>query len=165
MMKTTPKIPLLAVAVLATIGIASAATFPKEGAYDYTSCWSGSTQLIAFSKTHNAFTYEMMGVVVSKVPGSIFDNNTFRCVGLATSFAGKPGGANVCEAIDGDGDKRLSSFSMAADGQFTREFIGGTGKYEGMTMTTNVTRMGPFPTIKAGTFQECNHQTGTYKLK
>ena len=25
--------------------------------------------------------------------------------------------------------------------------------------------LGPFPAIKAGTFQDCNHQTGTYKLK
>jgi hypothetical protein len=25
--------------------------------------------------------------------------------------------------------------------------------------------LGPFPVIKAGTFQDCNHQTGTYKLK
>jgi hypothetical protein len=25
--------------------------------------------------------------------------------------------------------------------------------------------LGPFPVIKAGTLQDCNHQTGTYKLK
>lgn len=24
---------------------------------------------------------------------------------------------------------------------------------------------GPFPTIKPGTFQNCNRQTGTYKMK
>jgi hypothetical protein len=33
-------------------------------------------------------------------------------------------------------------------------------------VSTNVVAMMPnFPTIKAGTFQGCNHQTGTYKLK
>jgi hypothetical protein len=107
----------------------------------------------------------MMGVLVSKVPGSIFDKNTFRCVGMSTSFAGKLGGGNVCESIDGDGDKRLATFSIGADGKLTREVVTGTGKYEGMSATSTVTNMGPFPTIKTGTFQECNHQTGTYKLK
>ena len=34
-------------------------------------------------------------------------------------------------------------------------------------MVTNGTiePLGPFPVIKAGTFQDCNRQTGTYKLK
>jgi hypothetical protein len=52
MMKTTPGIRLLAVSVLATIGVASAATFPKEGEYDYTACFSGTSNNVAFSKTH-----------------------------------------------------------------------------------------------------------------
>ncbi len=47
----------------------------------------------------------------------------------------------------------------------TREFVVGTGKYEGMVTTGTVEPLGPFPVIKAGTFQDCNHQTGTYKLK
>jgi len=35
-----------------------------------------------------------------------------------------------------------------------------------MTITpTAVKGMGPFPTVKAGTFQGCNYQTGSYKLK
>ena len=32
-------------------------------------------------------------------------------------------------------------------------------------MTTDYTALGPFPVIKEGTSQQCNHQTGTYKLK
>ena len=38
-------------------------------------------------------------------------------------------------------------------------------KYEGMKPTGTVHPLGPFPVVKAGTFQDCNHQTGTYKLK
>ena len=48
---------------------------------------------------------------------------------------------------------------------FTREFVVGTGKYEGMVTDGTVEPLGPFPVIKAGTFQDCNYQTGTYKLK
>ena len=36
--------------------------------------------------------------------------------------------------MDVDGDKRLST----SDGSNTRETVGGTGKYEGMTMTYTV---------------------------
>ena len=71
----------------------------------------------------------------------------------------------VCEAIDTDGDKRLTYYSLV-DGKQTREVVAGTGKYDGMIAdSSKIEPYGPFPTIKAGTFQDCNHQTGTYKLK
>jgi hypothetical protein len=70
----------------------------------------------------------------------------------------------VCEAVDPHGDKRLASFSQQGD-KIVRENVTGTGKYEGMVASGAVKPMPPFPTIKSGTFQTCNHQTGTYKLK
>jgi hypothetical protein len=72
--------------------------------------------------------------------------------------------SNVCETIDVDGDKRLLSFSNV-DGKITRTNVAGTGKYEGMVPSGTVENLGGFPVIKDGTFQNCNHQTGTYKLK
>jgi hypothetical protein len=121
--------------------------------------------LIAFSKTHTAFSYEVMGNIRSNVPDSIFDNNTFRCVGMNASFDGKNTGSAACEAIDREGDKRLSYFSIASDGKVTRDAVAGTGKFDGMSTTTTVAPLGPFPVIKPGAFQDCNHQTGNYKLK
>jgi hypothetical protein len=64
-----------------------------------------------------------------------------------------------------DGDKRLAYFSLASDGSLTRENVAGTGKYEGIKIVGTVHALGPFPAIKVGTFQDCNQQTGTYKLK
>ncbi len=146
-----------------------AATFatelPKEGSYDYTACWSGVNNTINFSKGYTASSYEMTGTILSNPPGSMFDKNSFRCVGMNASLGGKFTGATVCESIDVDGDKRLSNYSFAADGSLTRETVAGTGKYEGMTITGTVHPLGSFPVIKDGTFQDCNHQTGTYKLK
>jgi hypothetical protein len=52
------------------------------------------------------------------------------------------------------------------NGKITRENVVGTGKYEGLVMTnTSFETIGPFPPIKEGTVQNCNHQKGTYKLK
>ena len=138
---------------------------PKEGNYDYTSCWSGVNNVITFSKTHTASSFEMTGTNRSNPPGGIFDKNTFRCVGMNASLDGKITASTVCEATDVDGDKRLTYFSTG-DGKVTRTFVAGTGKYEGMVNTTGTVQpLGPFPAIKAGTFQDCNNQTGTYKLK
>jgi hypothetical protein len=84
---------------------------------------------------------------------------------MNASLDGKITQTNVCEAIDADGDKRLTIYSRGSDGKVTREAVAGTGKYEGMVATATVEPLGPFPTIKDGMFQDCNHQTGTYKLK
>lgn len=159
-------ISLAALIGLASAGSAFAAELPKEGNYDFTSCWSGASKTIAFSKTHSAFSYEMMGVNRSNPPGGLFDKVAFRCVGMNASFDGKVSGTTVCEGVDPDGDKRLTYFSLGTDGKITRQFVTGTGKYEGMVESdAKVQPLGPFPVVKEGTFSDCNHQTGKYKLK
>jgi hypothetical protein len=84
---------------------------------------------------------------------------------MTASLDGKVTASTVCEAIDVDGDKYLAKVSTG-DGKTTRTIVAGTGKYEGIVTTqTAFELLGPFPTIKDGTSQSCNHQTGTYKLK
>lgn len=144
---------------------ALAADLPKEGAFDFTACWSGESREIVFSPRHTANSYEFTGTVRSNPPGGPFDKETFRCVGFGSTFDGKTAGSNACESSDGAGNKRLSSFTTNADGSVTRQVVAGTGKYEGLSMTTTVQSLGPFPPAKPGTFQSCNRQTGTYKLK
>ena len=155
---------VLALLIVASPFSAFAAELPKEGSYDYTACWTGVNNVITFSKSHTASSYEMTGTTRSNPPEGMFDKSTFRCVGINASLDGKVTASNVCETIDVDGDKRLSYFSTG-DGKTTRTHVAGTGKYEGMVMAGTVEPLGPFPAIKAGTFQDCNHQTGTYKLK
>ncbi len=144
---------------------AFSADLPKEGRYDTTNCWSGTVNQIEFSATYTARSVEFTGSVRSNPPGGMFDNSSFRCVGMNESFNGKTSGRNVCEAIDRDGDKRLAVFSFGSDGKTTRENIAGTGKYDGMIIDGTIELLGPFPVVKPGMFQGCNHQTGTYKMK
>jgi hypothetical protein len=155
---------VLAALIVASPLSAFAAELPKEGSYDYTACWSGANNTIAFSKTYTGSSFELTGTIRSNLPGGMFDKSTFRCVGMNASLDGKITGSNVCETIDVDGDKRLSYFSTG-DGKTTRTNLAGTGKYEGMVMVGTVEPLGSFPVIKDGMFQSCNHQTGTYKLK
>ena len=156
---------VLALLIVASPFSALAGELPKEGNYDYTACWSGVNNVITFSKTYTGSSYENTGTIRSNPPGGLFDNSTYRCVGMNTSLDGKITSSNLCEAIDPDGDKRLSSV-LTGDGKTTRTQITGTGKWEGIVMTqTAFENLGPFPAIKDGTSQGCNHLTGTYKLK
>jgi len=165
-MRALPKFSVLLGTVCTTAGLAlAAAEPPKEGNYDFISCQSGVANPIVFSKTNSAATYEYSGATLSNPPGDMFDRASFRCVGLGTSFDGKTTVTAICEAIYPDGDKVLLRTSVGADGTGSREAIAGTGKYEGLVSTGTVTPVGTFPVIKAGTFQSCSHQTGTYKLK
>ena len=157
---------LAAALVLAASAAAQAADLPKEGSYDFTACWSGASSMVAFSKTQWANTFEMTGSTRSNPPGGMHDMVSFRCVGTITSYDNQRRQLTACEGIDRDGHKRLTHFETGPDGKVARQFIAGTGKYEGMTETSGgIEQLGPFPTIKPGTFQNCNRQTGTYKLK
>jgi hypothetical protein len=153
-------------AAFTVAGSAVAQTPPKEGRYDFNSCYSGVMTPIAFSKAYGAFTYEMTGATMSNPPGGMFDKLAFRCIGYGTGFEGKNTNNNVCEATDKDGDKMFAKFFLDSDGVTSRrEVLAGTGKYEGIVSSGTAVTFGPFPTAKVGTFQNCNHQTGTYKLK
>lgn len=90
----------LAVIVFAIAPSAFAAELPKEGSFDYTACWSGTSSTIAFSKTHTARSFEQTGSIRSNPPGGLFDKDAFRCIGMSASFAGKNTGTSVCESID-----------------------------------------------------------------
>jgi hypothetical protein len=157
---------IVGVGAIACTGMAAAGAqaLPKEGRFDYVACWSGTSNPMSFSKTLSAMTYEHTGSTRSNLPDSPFDKLSFRCLGMATSFDGKASNATVCEAVDKDGDKVLTHFVLS-EGKTVRSTVGGTGKFEGITTEASVAPLGPFPTIKAGTFQSCNHQTGTYRFK
>ena len=146
-------------------GSAVAQTLPKEGRYDFTACLSGVVNAVAFSKTQFGYSYEATGTARSNPSGGMMDDTTVRCVGMNTSLGGKNTQNTLCETIDRDGDKQLALVLLASDGRITRDVIAGTGKFEGLQMSGSMVPVGIFPTIKPGTFQNCNHQTGTYKMK
>ena len=80
---------VLALLIVASPFSAFAAELPKEGSYDHTACWSGANNVITFSKTHTASSYEMIGSIRSNPPDGMFDKHSFRCVGMNASLGGK----------------------------------------------------------------------------
>ena len=154
-------------AVLAAAMAASAvwsADLPKEGSYDMTACVSGVTKDIVFGKDYLVTSIEQSGTTLSAAPGGMLDKGVFHCLGQRTTFAGKVNLAMYCEAAFADG-KIFSSFVTAPDNTIVRDVLAGTGKYEGMVSSGKVFPIGPFPVQQPGMFQNCNRQTGTYRMK
>lgn len=142
----------------------AAQAMPKEGRFDYVACFSGTSNPIAFSKTQSGMTYEHTGSTRSNLPDSPFDKLSFRCLGMGTNLDGKAAAMTLCEVVDKDGDRMLNHF-VQSEGRTVRTTVAGTGKFEGITTESTLTVLGPFPTAKPGTFQSCNHQVGSYRLK
>lgn len=170
-MNSNPKLKLqcasLGLAGLLAAGAALAAThhYPKEGKFAYTSCWSGTIKAVGMSKAHSVWSYEFMGETIADKPGSIFDHDTFQCEGAGFTLGKAVNSRLACVAVDPDGDRNMTSYTLGKDGKYHGKELGGTGKYEGMERRAQLQHLGPFPTIKKGTFQDCNHVVGTYKLK
>lgn len=163
-MQLLRKLALAAICVPLAGGIGQAADTAKEGKYDITSCWGGNANVISFSKTHSAVSYELVGTSRSNPPGGFLDMSSFRCVGFTGTIDGKSSGMNFCETIDKDGDKMLVRNSV--DGpKNSLDTLTGTGKYEGFVRTGVAESLGVFPAAKPGMIQGCNRGTGTYKMK
>ena len=152
-------------AVLTASGTASAAALPKQGNYAFEACFSGVGNLVAFSRDDRGVSFEMLGENRSDAPGGMLDHSAFRCVGAHMWLGGEETLNVLCEVVDRDGDKQLAKVVMASNGGVTRNVVAGTGKYQGMQMSGTIVASGKFPSVKPGTFQGCNHQTGTYVLK
>jgi hypothetical protein len=148
------------VAALAVAGFAVAHTHQKEGNYDFTSCYSGTRNVIQFSKTHSVTANELVGNNRSNPPGGAFDMTTFHCVGLATTIDGKASSSSYCETIDMGGDKFFLRLTLGGP-KGKAEAIPGTGKYEGLVRTGISESLGVFPRIKPGALTGCTWQTGT----
>lgn len=152
--------------LLATLALActAAPNYPKEGTYDYISCYSGTTNTVQVSNANGAYTNAFVGNTRTSPAGGPFDKLAYTCVGAGATTNGKVNSSYYCEAVDVDGDKFMAH--GVSDGvKTTTDAFGGTGKYEGMVRNGSSDSLGAFPTVKAGTFTGCNHQIGTYKLK
>ena len=144
-----------------------AADLAKEGSYDYTTCFTRTVTYVEYSPTQSAWSYSELGRSISDPPGGMFDGDESQCLGMTASLDGKRYGSTACVGVAKDGAKRLTRFWYDADGKLQREAIAGTGKYDGMVTTGTVRDVKAPPGMKPGTqtFDYCNRNVGTYKLK
>jgi hypothetical protein len=156
---------IAALFAFAAAGSALAADLPKEGHYDFVSCYAGvDSASVNIDSTHAAVIRDYTGTNKSTIPGTLMDMTSFHCVALVNRLTAKVGSTSICEVTDKDGDHIYTRF-VGDGGTSESSVVAGTGKYAGMERNGITTMVGNFPTAKAGTFQTCVKQTGTYKLK
>ncbi|MEZ5728135.1 MAG: hypothetical protein R3E48_09180 [Burkholderiaceae bacterium] len=150
---------LAAAWVLAANAPAAAGEVPV----DITSCWGGNLRVLAPAKGQVFLTYDVTGLFRSNTPGGAFDATSFECVGSVEYLNGVPSEVGHCVSVDRDGDKTWGR-SLRSKTEDNWVFIGGTGKYAGITGTLKRDRRVQGRPARAGTTQGCGRSSGTYRV-
>ena len=163
--------------VTRVLGLAMTATFivgpafagkvnlPKEGSFEFRFCMVGEEQSMSSTDKVSVSHYRIIANTISEPAGKPFDRMSALCLGTYANLNGRQQDFGVCEMTDQDGDKWWMEYhGSAAGGGGTNTSAHGTGKYEGMTLKGQYIDDN-WPSAAKDTFQGCNPNKGTYKLK
>jgi hypothetical protein len=155
-------------AVLAASGAAAGkVNIPKEGSYEFDFCVVGHGKTLSAGDKLFVMNYEVDANLRSTPPGRAFDRMGSRCYGVYVNLNGQPKESGMCELTDLDGDKWYMQYQGTWDGGGgTYKAVHGTGKYDGMTLEGEYRIDSSWGNAsKEVSFQGCNPNKGTYKLK
>ncbi|WP_298827115.1 hypothetical protein [uncultured Piscinibacter sp.] len=127
--------------LLGSIGLmlttaATAAGLPRQGNDAYTTDYIVHSARPLKLADRTASLVEFSGVSRNDKGSGMFHRLGVRCVGLHESGSPQAVSRGACTETDADGDQMFSTYeSRIADGKpiVTHVFVGGTGKYAGMT--------------------------------
>lgn len=133
-----------------------------DESYNIISCWSGDTTLLSASKELVIYSYDLKGVSRKIDENEAFHNWSFHVVGTAKIESGKTSILYYGKWLSPEGDMVFGEGDRSGvDG--TWKFIGGTGKYKGISGGGTNVNVSIKP-IQKGTTQGCGIATGTFKL-
>jgi hypothetical protein len=126
------------VAGLAATSGAHAAEFPKEGTATYTTYYVGTAATPMKMGDRMVAIYESSGITRNDAGEAAFNDMGTRCVGMREANGATVVNRGSCIDVDKDGDQVFSTYEADAKaGRHT--FVGGTGKYQGLTGTADYT--------------------------
>ena len=113
----------------------------KTNFTDYSTIVNPKTMAVGKDSVVN---YEVNGVSHNDDGGEMFNNMAIRCMGSSTTVEGEARSRGLCIQMDKDGDQIFLSYDNVGHAgspySATEKFLGGTGKYTGMTGDTESTR-------------------------
>jgi len=128
---------LLAISLLVGC-FTSAALAQKTETESYTTYYvTVSATTLQLGTDHTMTATEFQGVTRSDRPGGMFDNMTARCIGTREVAAGIMTSQGSCTEMYPDGSQTFSTY--LSKGPITSQltgshtFVGGTGKYSGIS--------------------------------
>lgn len=134
---------LIAVSILLPVG-ALATEFPKQGKADYTTFFvtTASRTMTLGKRTYTS--YEINGVTRNDDGAEAFSNTGVRCLGSREVDGDDVRTEGTCIGLDKDGDQVFQTYQAKGKTSGgvvagTHVFVGGTGKYAGITGNADFT--------------------------
>ena len=123
--------PRLLIIALAAASL-SAGAFARGGEVRYSTCPAGTSDTFTLDAGKRAGNFDLRSVMRTTPSGGPFDLMMNRCIGSWNAVDGTGQAWGHCEWIDGDGDKILLRFSRLDTRPPNFEFLGGSGKFDGI---------------------------------
>jgi|SRR6185295_3908146 len=156
---------ILTIAYFSLSAAAAADALPKEGRLEFNFCFAGTVQHSEISPQLAVGSFSSLAALHTTPPGGPFDLQGAHCIGTYTISAGRHWGSGYCIHVDSDGDKWLQKWEAGADFSGTWKAEGGSGKYAGMQASGAFKPIGSVAAAMPNSVQQCNRNSGTYKLK
>lgn len=158
---------LLFLMATATYALAQS-PLPKKGNGATTASHTGTLKSLALGQDFAVITYDVLGVTMNDAGQGFFHDASSRCVGGLSVVKGEfDNEQGMCVVIDRDGDQAFLRYTgtcrVGAAAKITGSYVGGTGKYAGLTGTWENTRTQARPTME-GTTHSISKGSFTYKL-
>jgi hypothetical protein len=165
---TPRKLPITVGAIFGFAVSAVAADLPKEGTFSGTYTATGTYKTTKIGDRRALQSFDENGV---QVTNGFADHTTFHCWGLQEAADGEAVEQGFCVATDPSGDLFATKFTLdrhklgVSGRKGTASFIGGTGKFTGVTGTIAVVLHGAeFRPLVEGTYVSYVNIEGNYKL-
>lgn len=161
-----PRQAVLAAVLSSSCLTGVAAQTQQQGtSFDVTHCYVADTIAIESPSAYRALSLHQRGVIRANEAGGQFDNFATRCVGAVASIGAAPlEGRGYCEWAGSGEDRVLIRWTVVAAGRGSGVFIGGTGRYKGISGEISFQQIAPTPTLEPGIVRACLHNTGQFKL-
>jgi hypothetical protein len=128
-------------AALLAAPLARTAELPRSGTDSYATTYVTAAFVTMKLGERTVTTYDSSGITRNESGGPMFNTMGTRCLGTREVVGGEALNRGSCIDSDTDGDQIFSTYEAkgAKGAKGTHVFIGGTGKYAGMSGTADYT--------------------------
>jgi hypothetical protein len=143
------------------VSLAASAQIPKEGPIDWTICWGGPVYTVVATPQDRFGTYAVTGAM--RASNGPAETMSLECIGTFESRGSSGKSQGYCVFQDAAGDRIFGTDDRDAKG-YVFEFLGGSGKYAGITASGVIEPLAALRPMRDGTLQACRRLRGTYKM-
>ena len=167
-MKKALMMLIITLFLLATVGNVFGEEMAKEGLESSKNFVTGTAKALPMGKERLQLTYEGSGIYMSDTEGGFLNNASVHVLGALHAVKGafeEDSGSMVLTVPDGDKAfvTYKSSGNLGKDAKGTYTYVGGTGKYSGITGGGEFTRLHLQPPSK-GMWSATTSFKGNWKL-